>query len=344
MARPLLEIKELTTGFFTKNGVVVAVDGISFTLNEGETVVVVGESGSGKSVTSLAVMRLVDYDNGAILDGQVLFQGRNLADLSQEEMRRIRGGQIGMIFQEPMSALNPVFTVGHQIAEAVMLHEGKSREEAWKRAEEMLTLVGISEPATRAQQYPHEFSGGMRQRAMIAMALACNPRLLIADEPTTALDVTIQAQILDLLRVLKKEFNMSIMLITHDMGVAAEMADHIVVMYAGKVVEYGTVFQLFDQPHHPYTVGLLASIPGLEGERGGHLHTIRGSIPSITNMPPGCRFHPRCPYASDKCRQEEPPLLDFDGQLSACWHADQVVADNGAAAGGPGQGKKVTEA
>jgi peptide/nickel transport system ATP-binding protein len=337
MARPLLEIKDLTTGFFTQKGIVVAVDGVSFTINEGETVVVVGESGSGKSVTSLSIMRLVDYDNGAILDGQILFNGKNLAEASMDEMRKVRGGQIGMIFQEPMTALNPVFTVGQQIAEAVMLHEGKTQEEGLARAVDMLKLVGIPEPATRAAQYPHEFSGGMRQRAMIAMALACNPRLLIADEPTTALDVTIQAQILDLVRQLKKEFGMSILLITHDMGVAAEMADHIVVMYAGKVVEYGTVFQLFDQPHHPYTIGLLASIPGLEGERGGHLHTIKGNIPSVTKLPGGCRFHPRCPFATEECTKAEPPLQNFGGQMVACWHAEKVAASND-------PGKKVDEA
>jgi len=326
MARPLLEVKGLTTGFFTKNGLLIAVDDVSFTINEAETVCVVGESGSGKSVTSLSIMRLVDYENGAVLDGEMLFDGKDLAKATQEEMRDIRGSQISMIFQEPMTALNPVFTVGQQIAEAVMLHEKKTKEEAWARAVEMLKLVGIPEPETRAQQYPHEFSGGMRQRAMIAIALACNPRLIIADEPTTALDVTIQAQILDLLRKLKQEFNMSILLITHDMGVAAEMADRIVVMYAGKVVEEGTVYQIFDQPHHPYTAGLLASIPGLEGERGGRLHTIKGSIPNIANLPKGCRFHPRCEFATEACRTQEPPMRVLDGRRVACWHVEDVVA------------------
>ncbi|HEY8346617.1 MAG TPA: ABC transporter ATP-binding protein [Symbiobacteriaceae bacterium] len=332
MARPLLEVKGLTAGFFTKHGLLVAVDDVSFTINEGETVCLVGESGCGKSVTSLCIMRLVDYENGAILDGQILFDGKDLAKATQEEMREIRGSQISMIFQEPMTALNPVFTIGHQIAEAVMLHEGKSKEEAWERAVEMLRLVGIPEPATRAHQYPHEFSGGMRQRAMIAMALACNPRLVIADEPTTALDVTIQAQILDLLRSLKQELNMSILLITHDMGVAAEMADRIIVMYAGKIVEEGSVYQIFDQPHHPYTAGLLASIPSLEGERGRRLHTIKGSIPNIVNLPPGCRFHPRCDYATPQCRAQEPPIQVIDGRRVACWHVDQVLANTKTAA------------
>lgn len=326
MARPLLEVKNLTTGFFSDKGLVVAVDGVSFNVGEAETICIVGESGSGKSVTSLSVMRLVDYDNGCVLDGEILFNGKDLAKMSQEEMRHVRGGQVAMIFQEPMTALNPVFTIGDQIAEAVMLHTQASKEDAWKRAVDMLSLVGIPEPATRAKQYPHEFSGGMRQRAMIAVALACNPRLLIADEPTTALDVTIQAQILDLLRHLKKQFDMSIMLITHDMGVAAEMADRIVVMYAGKIVEEGSTTQLFDLPLHPYTAGLLASIPGYEGNRGGRLHTIKGSIPNIVKMPKGCRFHPRCPYATAKCQQEEPALMERDGHRVACWHTDELLA------------------
>ncbi len=325
MASPLLEVKSLVTGFFTDKGLLVAVDGVSFTVNEAETICIVGESGSGKSVTSLSAMRLIDYDNGAILGGEILFKGQDLAVLSQEEMRKIRGGDIAMIFQEPMSALNPVFPIGDQIAEAVMLHEDADPQQAMARAVEMLGLVGIPEPETRAKQYPHEFSGGMRQRAMIAVALACNPTLLIADEPTTALDVTIQAQILDLLRHLKKSFNMAIMLITHDLGVAAEMADRIVVMYAGKIVEEGTVFEIFDQPLHPYTHGLLASIPGYEGERGGRLHTIKGSIPNIAKMPPGCRFNPRCPHATEKCRVEEPPMETQGTHRVACWHVAAVA-------------------
>jgi oligopeptide/dipeptide ABC transporter ATP-binding protein len=327
MASPLLEVRDLVTGFFTDKGLLIAVDNVSFKVNEAETVCVVGESGSGKSVTVLSLMRLVDFDNGGILSGQVLLNGEDLSKKSQDEMRTIRGSQMAMIFQEPMTALNPVFTVGDQIAEAVMLHEGKSKEEAWARAVEMLTLVGIPEPAIRAGQYPHEFSGGMRQRAMIAVAMACNPKLLIADEPTTALDVTIQAQILDLMRSLKDRLKMSVMLITHDMGVAAEMADRIVVMYAGKIVEEAPTLELFDHPRHPYTVGLLASIPGYETERGGRLYTIKGSIPNIAKWPPGCRFHPRCPYATDKCRQDEPPLMETNGHRIACWNEDAVAAE-----------------
>ncbi|MCL6522325.1 MAG: ABC transporter ATP-binding protein [Firmicutes bacterium] len=338
MARPLLQIEGLTVGFFTDRGYLKVLDGISLGVDQGETLCVVGESGSGKSVTALSVMRLIEHDNGAILGGRILFDGEDLVSKSQEEMRQIRGGQIAMIFQEPMTALNPVFPVGDQIAEAVVLHEGKSREQAWARAVEMLRLVGIPEPEVRVHQYPHEFSGGMRQRAMIAMALACNPKLLIADEPTTALDVTIQAQILDLLRQLKSEFGMSILLITHDMGIAAEMADRVAVMYAGRVMETGTVYELFDRPSHPYTQGLLASIPGMEGERGGRLHTIRGSIPNLANLPPGCRFHPRCPWAVERCRQEEPPLRRLDGHEVACWRAEEVAAAAPAAAAGAAGG------
>ncbi|MGE5676100.1 MAG: ABC transporter ATP-binding protein [Mycobacterium leprae] len=326
MARPLLEVKNLTTGFVTEKGLVVVVDDVSFNIGEAETVCVVGESGSGKSVTSMSIMRLVDYDRGMVLTGQMLLNGEDLAQKSQDEMQQIRGSNVAMIFQEPMSALNPVFPVGQQIAEAVMLHEKKTKEEAWTRAVEMLTLVGIPEPEVRARQFPHQFSGGMRQRAMIAIALACNPKLLIADEPTTALDVTIQAQILDLLRELKSKLKMSILLITHDMGVAAEMADRVVVMYAGKVVEEGTVEQLFDQPHHPYTAGLLASIPGLEGDRSGKLHTIPGSIPNVANLPKGCRFNPRCPFATEECRTAEPPLREVNGRLVACYHSEKLVA------------------
>ncbi|HEY8393890.1 MAG TPA: ABC transporter ATP-binding protein [Thermaerobacter sp.] len=324
--RPLLEVQELTAGFYTNDGPLVAVEDVSFTIAAGETVCLVGESGSGKSVTSLAIMRLLEYDNGFISGGRILLDGEDLVTKSQEEMRRIRGRHIAMIFQEPMTALNPVFTVGDQIAEAVMLHEGLDRTAAMGRAVEMLRLVGIPEPEVRARQYPHEFSGGMRQRAMIAMALACRPRLLIADEPTTALDVTVQAQILDLLRRLRDELGMSILLITHDMGVAAEMADRIVVMYAGRVVEEGTVYQVFDAPRHPYTMGLLASVPDLEGPRQRRLRAIPGAVPGIGRMPPGCRFHPRCPHAEERCRADEPPLRDVGGRRVACWLAEELAA------------------
>jgi peptide/nickel transport system ATP-binding protein len=327
MAQPLLEIRDLSTGFITESGIVKAVDGVSLTIEKGQTVCVVGESGSGKSVTSLTVMRLSDYNGGQVLGGEILFHGEDLLKKSQDEMRKIRGRKIAMIFQEPMNALNPVFTVGDQIAEVVRLHEKVSKEAAWARAVEMLRMVGIPEPEIRARQYPHELSGGMCQRVVIAMALVCRPELVIADEPTTALDVTVQAQILDLLRDLQKELNTAILLITHDMGVAAEMADRIAVMYAGALVEEGTVEQIFSRPHHPYTIGLLQSIPGLEGERGTELYTIRGSIPNLSRLPSGCRFHPRCPFATERCRQEAPPLRDLgDGRRSACWLAEEVAS------------------
>jgi peptide/nickel transport system ATP-binding protein len=323
MAEKILKIRNLTTGFLTEKGMVKATDGVSLELDKGQTLCVVGESGSGKSVTSLTVMRLIDYAGGVILDGEVLFHGEDLVSKKQDEMLRIRGNLITMIFQDPMSALNPVFTVGDQIAESLRIHKRLSDKEAWRKAVDMLRLVGIPDPEMRAKQYPHEMSGGMCQRVVIAMALACDPELLIADEPTTALDVTVQAQILDLLQRLKREFHMSILLITHDMGVAAEMADRIAVMYAGAIVEEGDVTEIFEQPRHPYTIGLLNSIPGLEGERGIELYTIKGNIPSISQLPFGCRFHPRCPYAMDICRQEEPPLRKFSsGHQAACWLDD----------------------
>ncbi|MCL6631881.1 MAG: ABC transporter ATP-binding protein [Alicyclobacillus herbarius] len=336
MAQPLLEIRNLSTGFITEGGIVKAVDGVSLTIQPGQTLCVVGESGSGKSVTSLSVMRLTEYDGGLVLDGEIHFQGENLLTKTQDQMRRIRGKKIAMIFQEPMNALNPVFTVGDQIAEVVRLHERVSKDEAWARAVEMLRQVGIPEPELRARQYPHELSGGMCQRVVIAMALVCRPELVIADEPTTALDVTVQAQILDLLRQLQQEFGTAVMLITHDMGVAAEMADRIAVMYAGIIVEEGTVEQIFERPHHPYTIGLLQSIPGFEGERGTELYTIRGSIPNLARLPKGCRFHPRCPFATKRCQSEAPPLQELaEGRKVACWYAEQVASGQpvGVAAG-----------
>ncbi|MGG3470556.1 ABC transporter ATP-binding protein [Neobacillus pocheonensis] len=325
--QPLLEVKNITTGFHTDNGVVKAVENISFTVNAKETVCIVGESGSGKSVTSLSALRLIDYDNGKVLDGEILFNGENLLKKSREDMRRIRGGEIAMIFQEPMTALNPVFTIGKQISEAIRLHKRYTKEEAMRRALELLTLVGISEPAIRLKQYPHELSGGMRQRVMIAMALSCEPKLLIADEPTTALDVTIQSQILNLLMELKEKLDMAIILITHDIGVAAQMADKIVVMYAGKVMEEGTVYEIFDKPSHPYTIGLLSSIPSIEGDRRERLKSISGSIPSLTEMPEGCRFHPRCLYATEKCRNAEPQLEEQNQRKIACWNHDKVNSE-----------------
>ncbi|MGG4441337.1 ABC transporter ATP-binding protein [Brevibacillus fortis] len=325
MERNILEIKNLTTCFFTDDGTVKATDRVSINVGKGQTVCLVGESGSGKSVTSLAVMRLIDYAGGFIQSGNVMFHGQDLAAKELDEMMHIRGNKIAMIFQDPMSALNPVFTVGDQIAESLMLHQNMSQQDAFKKAIEMLRMVGIPAPEVRVKQYPHEMSGGMCQRVVIAMALACNPEMLIADEPTTALDVTVQAQILDLLRRLQKELGMSILLITHDMGVAAEMADRIAVMYAGTIVEEGTVERIFDEPRHPYTIGLLQSIPGFEGERGSELYTIQGTIPSITQLPTGCRFHPRCPHSIDKCRKEEPILREVvTGQQVACWLNEDV--------------------
>jgi oligopeptide/dipeptide ABC transporter ATP-binding protein len=321
----LLEIKRLSVSFPAENGRLRAVDDVSLTVGAGETVCIVGESGSGKSVTSLSILRLFERESGMLHAGEVLFHDEDLMKKSQPEMRRIRGSQIAMIFQEPMTALNPLMTIGDQICEAIRLHRRTKRAQAWTQVIAMLRAVGMSEPEMRARQYPHEFSGGMRQRAMIAMALACNPQLLIADEPTTALDVTIQQQILELLRELKATYHMAILLITHDMGVAAEIADRVVVMYAGKVMEEGTAQALFTTPRHPYTIGLMASIPGLEGERRTRLHTIGGSIPRLDHLPSGCRFHPRCTFATDRCRREDPPLRQI-GQISvACWHAERVA-------------------
>ncbi len=328
MAEKLLEIRKLTVGFVTDKGMVKATDEISLSVGQGQTVCLVGESGSGKSVTSLAVMRLIDYAGGVIADGSIQYHGQDLTLKSQEEMRQIRGNRIAMIFQDPMSSLNPVFTVGEQIAESLRLHQNMSGDKAWNTAVDMLRTVGIPAPEIRAKQYPHELSGGMCQRVVIAIALACKPELLIADEPTTALDVTVQAQILDLLRKLQSELGMSILLITHDMGVAAEMADRVAVMYAGAIVEEGTVEEIFSHPSHPYTIGLLQSIPGFEGERGRELYTIQGTIPPIGQLPAGCRFNPRCPHVMDICRQKEP--FDFtvgEDHRAACWlFEDQPVA------------------
>lgn len=323
MSDKLVEIRNLRTHFRTEDGVVPAVDGVNMYIRRGETLGVVGESGCGKSVTSLSVMRLIPNPPGEIVDGEILFEGRDLLKLPEPEMRKIRGNEISMIFQEPMTSLNPVFTVGDQIAEAIMLHQGLNYKEATAKAVEMLKLVGIPAPEKRVKEYPHQLSGGMRQRVMIAMALSCNPKLLIADEPTTALDVTIQAQILELMKKLKKELGMAIMLITHDLGVVAEMCERVVVMYAGKVVEEADAVSLFKHPLHPYTEGLLESVPRLDEARE-RLHVIEGVVPNPLNMPQGCRFHPRCPYAVDKCREVEPELEPVaDGRLVAC----HVVAE-----------------
>jgi peptide/nickel transport system ATP-binding protein len=328
MAEKILEIRNLTTGFLTDQGMVKATDRISLELERGKTLCVVGESGSGKSVTALSVMRLIDYAGGIITEGEVLFNGQNLVGMQQNEMLKIRGNRITMIFQDPMSALNPVFTVGDQIAESLRTHKKLTDKEAWRQSVDLLRKMRIPDPEIRARQYPYEMSGGMCQRVVIAMALACNPELLIADEPTTALDVTVQAQILELLLQLKKEFQMSMLLITHDMGVAAEVADRIAVMYAGAVVEEGTVMEIFERPRHPYTIGLLQSIPGLEGARVGELYTIKGSIPPMSKIPSGCRFHPRCPYALDVCQTHEPLLRQsLTGHKAACWLDDTGAND-----------------
>ncbi|OCN06166.1 peptide ABC transporter ATP-binding protein [Erysipelotrichaceae bacterium MTC7] len=304
--KKLLDVRDLKVYFYTEKGVSKAVDGNNFRMYENETLAIVGESGCGKSVTAMSILGLVD-EPGKIVDGSVVeYDGKNMVDMTDEEIRSIRGNDISMIFQEPMTSLNPVFKIGDQITEAVLLHENVTKEEAKARAVEMLTLVGISRPEKVVNDYPHQLSGGMRQRVMIAMALACNPKLLIADEPTTALDVTIQAQILSLMNDLKKKLGTSIMLITHDLGVVAQMADNVNVMYAGKVVETAPVKELFANPKHPYTKGLMASMPSLNTE-GGRLATIEGSVPNSLYLPKGCYFADRCPNCMDKCREAQPP-------------------------------------
>jgi len=321
----LLEVKDLRTVFHTSDGLVPAVDGVSFSVEKGRTLGIVGESGCGKSVTSLSVMRLI-ASPGQIEAGSITFGGQELLELPEEEMRAIRGKSIAMIFQEPMTSLNPVFTIGEQIAEAVRIHERADETKAKARAIEMLERVGVSLARQRYDAYPHEMSGGMRQRVMIAMALSCDPALLIADEPTTALDVTIQAQILDLLRKLKAEERCALMLITHDLGVIAEMADDVVVMYAGEIVESAAVEPLFERPAHPYTRGLLSSIPQLGTTKDSRLNVIRGSVPNPLFYPKGCRFEPRCPHAMPVCREHHPPLVAVEpGREVRCFLYDEVV-------------------
>ncbi|KUO51967.1 MAG: peptide ABC transporter ATP-binding protein [Desulfitibacter sp. BRH_c19] len=317
--RAILEVTNLKTRFYTEAGVVKAVDGVCFTLNKGQTLGIVGESGSGKSITAMSIMRLIPIPPGRIVDGEVLFKGNDLLKKSDKEMRLIRGNEIAMIFQDPMTSLNPVLKIGEQIAEAVVLHQGLSKKMAWKKAVEMLEKVGIAEAELRANNYPHEFSGGMRQRAMIAMALSCNPELLIADEPTTALDVTIQAQILELMTELKDELDTAIILITHDLGVVAELCDQVLVMYAGNLVEYTDVETLFEKPQHPYTWGLLASLPKFIDEEEQRLEPIEGSPPDLRFLPEGCNFAPRCKMAKPICLNEKPSLRKIrDGHLVAC--------------------------
>jgi oligopeptide/dipeptide ABC transporter ATP-binding protein len=315
----LLTVKNLRTGFHTHGGVIRAVDGVDLSIGKAGTLGVVGESGSGKSVTALSIMRLIDLPGRVEAGSSIMFDGRDLATLPEDEMVAIRGNDISMIFQEPMTSLNPVFTVGEQIAESVRLHQRADRKEAEERAVEMMRLVGIPSAEKRVHDYPHQMSGGMRQRVMIGMALSCNPKLLIADEPTTALDVTVQAQILELMKDLRERLGMAILLITHDLGVVAEMVDEVAVMYGGKVVERGPVKEIFANPEHPYTEALLKSIPLLGMRYTTPLKAIRGMVPSPLDWPTGCRFAPRCDYAFERCRQELPPLFEVGAQESACW-------------------------
>jgi len=329
--RPLLEIDDLRTWFFTRDGVVRAVDGVSLSVLPGETLAIVGESGCGKSVTALSALRLIASPPGRVVSGSIRFAGRDLLALSEAEMRKVRGNEISMIFQEPMTSLNPVMTIGRQIAETLTLHQGLDARAAQAKAVAMLRLVHIPEAERRVVQYPHQLSGGMRQRVMIAMALACNPKLLIADEPTTALDVTIQAQILDLLRELKQQIDAAIVLITHDLGVVAEMAQRVIVMYAGRKVEEAPVKALFRRPLHPYTRGLLGSMPRLGAPEAGErprLAEIAGTVPSLKEPIPGCAFADRCFLATELCRCEAPPLKEKEpGHFTACFHSDRLAAE-----------------
>ena len=321
----LLEVKDLTTYFFIGAGVVRAVDGVSYDVREGETVALVGESGCGKTVSALSVMRLVAAPAGRIVAGQILFKGRDLLALDEEGMRRVRGREIGMVFQEPMTSLNPVLSIGRQVTETVEIHLGMTPAQARARAVELLGLVGIPDPARRLAQYPHQFSGGMRQRIMIAMALSCNPPLILADEPTTALDVTIQAQILELMKDLSRRLGVAMLIITHNLGVVARYADRVNVMYAGKIIERGTAREIYANPRHPYTLGLLRSVPRLDEPRKSKLSPIEGQPPDLMRLPAGCAFSPRCRYAVDRCTSDVPPLLPVgDGHDAACWVADRL--------------------
>jgi oligopeptide/dipeptide ABC transporter ATP-binding protein len=341
MTERLLTVDGLKVQFATVDGMVHAVDGVDFELDRGKVLGIVGESGSGKSVTALTLLGLT-RDKNSRFEGKIDYKGQDLLELDEDELRKYRGAELAMIFQDPMTSLNPVYKVGHQIVEMITTHEEVDRRQARKRAVELLRQVGIPQPEDRVDNYPHEFSGGMRQRAMIAMALACNPDILIADEPTTALDVTIQAQIIELIDKLKDDFNSSVILITHDLGVVADIADEIIVMYAGRVVERGSKRQLFYDPQHPYTWGLLGSIPRLDRPKAERLHSIAGAPPSLIQLPQGCKFRPRCPHAFDKCMQE-PPLenrVDDPGHLDRCWldvdykraHRDETIEGEVAAA------------
>ena len=321
MARKLLSVRNLKTSFFTHVGEVKAVRGISFDVNEGEVLGIVGESGSGKSVTSLSIMGLLQYP-GRVVDGEILLNGEDILTYSKNQMRRVRGKEIAMIFQDPMTILNPVYTIGNQIMEMILEHEKMSRREARARAIEMLKLVGIPAAEKRIDSYPHEFSGGMRQRVMIALALSCNPKLLIADEPTTALDVTIQAQILNLIKKLNRQFGMTTMLITHDLGVVATVCDKVAVMYGGLIMEYGTADEIFYHPRHPYTMGLLGSIPHVDGGEKRRLIPIDGTPPDLINPPKGCPFSTRCKYCMNVCTREQPPYFAEDKHRTMCWMLD----------------------
>jgi oligopeptide/dipeptide ABC transporter ATP-binding protein len=325
----LLDVRSLSTQFVTRNGVVQAVDDVSWDVREGETVALVGESGCGKTVSALSILRLVEAPAGRIVGGQVLFKGRDLLTLSEEEMRRVRGREIAMIFQEPMTSLNPVLTIGRQLTEGLEIHLGMSATDARRRAVELLALVGIPDPERRLAQYPHQFSGGMRQRMMIAMALACNPALILADEPTTALDVTIQAQILELMRDLSRRLGAAMLIITHNLGVVARYADRVNVMYAGKIIERGTARELYANPRHPYTLGLLRSVPRLDEPRRARLDPIEGQPPDLTQLPAGCAFTPRCGFRVARCAVDRPPLraIGRDGHVSACWEAERLATE-----------------
>jgi len=323
----LLKVEEMKTVFKTRAGNLEAVDGVSFSITKGETVAIVGESGSGKSVSALSILRLLD-SNGEVTSGKILFNDLNLKDLSAEEIRKIRGNEIAMIFQDPMTCLDPVYTIGDQIIETIKIHEDLSKQELRERALELLKLVGLPDPESRIDAYPHQLSGGQRQRVMIAIALACRPNLIIADEPTTALDVTVQAQIMELLKDLQSQFGTAIILVTHDLGVVAEMADKVVVVYAGQVVEQSDVKELFQKPQHPYTEALMRSIPKIDTDKNRRLLTIKGNVPSLREIPSGCRFHPRCPLATEKCKSEEPPLFEVaENRVSKCWIADSSIQD-----------------
>lgn len=321
----LLQVRNLTTQFFTSSGTVRAVDNVTFHVDEGETVAVVGESGCGKSVSALSILRLVPWPPGKIVGGSINFMGQNLLEMGDKDIRRVRGREISMVFQEPMTSLNPVLSIGLQLTETMQHHLGLSPAQALKRAAELLEMVGIAEPKRRLAQFPHHLSGGMRQRVMIAVALSCEPKLIIADEPTTALDVTIQAQILELMKDLTKRLGVALVVITHNLGVVARYADRVNVMYAGKIIEMGSAQQIYHQPHHPYTLGLLASVPRMDQPRGTRLIPIDGQPPDLTRLDGGCAFRPRCRFAVDRCAQEFPPLENIDsGHVSACWRVKEI--------------------